>query len=80
MKGCCHHGDWRTDGGISRKIQTSHRQTRPNNFAEGGVSTHGRTDDIPLSVIQTGIRGASLTRKKTEKFKLGFVCLSLALL
>ena len=35
---------------------------RPKKFAEGGVCTRERADDVPLSRIQASARGASLER------------------
>ena len=42
-------------------------QTRPKNFAEGGVCTRERADDVPLSRILACARGASLERLRGTK-------------
>ena len=51
------------------------RQIRANKFAEGGVGTRERVDDVPLSRIQAFARGASLKwlRWVNKNFKL-YLC------
>ena len=47
---------------ISFQIFKLSDQTRPKKFAEGGVCTRERADDVLLSRIQACARGASLKR------------------